>query len=75
MATTVWTAHLTFGLVSMPERLVRAARVERVKLRQLHRPRMPSPEKLPRCLYASKRNVGLIDSMRKKELPLNPSST
>lgn len=38
MAVTVWKGHLTFGLVSMPIRLVRAARAERVKLRQLYRP-------------------------------------
>jgi DNA end-binding protein Ku len=38
MASTVWKGQLTFGLVSMPVRLVRAARAERVKLRQLHRP-------------------------------------
>jgi len=41
MASTVWKGHLTFGLVSMPVRLVRAARPERVKLRQLYRPRVP----------------------------------
>jgi DNA end-binding protein Ku len=39
MATTVWKGHLTFGLVSIPVRLVRAARAERVKLRQLYRPK------------------------------------
>ncbi|HLG95213.1 MAG TPA: Ku protein [Bryobacteraceae bacterium] len=38
MASTVWKGHLTFGLVSMPVRLVRAARAERIKLRQLYRP-------------------------------------
>jgi DNA end-binding protein Ku len=39
MAATVWKGHLTFGLVSIPVRLVRAARAERMKLRQLYRPR------------------------------------
>ena len=38
MASTVWKGQLTFGLVSMPIRLTRAARPERVKLRQLYRP-------------------------------------
>src|SRR5882724_11675142 len=38
MASTVWKGHLSFGLVSIPVRLVRAARAERVKLRQLYRP-------------------------------------
>src|SRR6266478_2628431 len=39
MASTVWKGHLTFGLVSIPVRLVRAARAERLNLRQLYRPR------------------------------------
>jgi DNA end-binding protein Ku len=39
MTATVWKGHLTFGLVSIPVRLVRAARAERMKLRQLYRPR------------------------------------
>ena len=43
MASTVWKGHLTFGLVSMPVRLVRAARAERVRLRQLYRPPAQAP--------------------------------
>src|ERR1700687_124796 len=39
MASTVWKGHLTFGLVSIPVRLIRAARAQRVGLRQLYRPR------------------------------------
>src|SRR5437762_13844502 len=39
MATTVWKGHLTFGLVSIPVRLFRAARPEKVSLHQLHRPK------------------------------------
>jgi DNA end-binding protein Ku len=37
MATTVWRGHLSFGLISIPVRLFKAARAERVKLRQLYR--------------------------------------
>jgi DNA end-binding protein Ku len=37
MASMVWKGHLTFGLVSMPVRLLRAARAEPIKLRQLYR--------------------------------------
>jgi DNA end-binding protein Ku len=37
MATTVWRGHLSFGLISIPARLFKAARAERVKLRQLYR--------------------------------------
>jgi DNA end-binding protein Ku len=38
MAATVWKGYLTFGMVLVPVRLYRAARAERVKLRQLYRP-------------------------------------
>lgn len=37
MASTVWKGHLTFGLVSIPVRLYRAARAEKVSLHQLYR--------------------------------------
>ncbi len=42
MAVTVWKGHLTFGLVSIPVRLMRAARRERISLHQLHRRERPS---------------------------------
>lgn len=37
MASTVWRGYVTFGLISIPVRLFRAARAERVGLRRLHR--------------------------------------
>jgi DNA end-binding protein Ku len=37
VASTVWKGQLTFGLVSIPIKLIRAARPERVNLRQLRR--------------------------------------
>ncbi len=37
MAASVWRGYITFGLISIPVRLVRAARAERVTLRQLYR--------------------------------------
>lgn len=43
MATTVWKGYLAFGLVSIPVRLFRAARAERVPLRQLYR--SPAPQR------------------------------
>jgi DNA end-binding protein Ku len=43
MASTIWKGHLTFGLVSIPVRLIRAARAEHVKLRQLYRAQKPTP--------------------------------
>jgi DNA end-binding protein Ku len=42
MASTVWKGFVTFGLISIPVRLFRAARPERVKLRQLE-PREKRP--------------------------------
>ena len=36
MATSVWKGHLTFGLVSIPVKLYRAARAEKVEFRQVH---------------------------------------
>ena len=36
MATSVWRGHISFGLVSIPVRLYRAARAERVKLREVY---------------------------------------
>src|SRR4051794_3990692 len=37
MASTVWKGHLTFGLVSVPIKLFRAARAEKVHMHFLHR--------------------------------------
>jgi DNA end-binding protein Ku len=37
MPSTVWKGHLTFGLISIPVKLFRAARAEKVSFRQLHR--------------------------------------
>jgi len=36
MPSTIWKGHLTFGLVSIPVKLFRAARAEKVSFRQLH---------------------------------------
>jgi DNA end-binding protein Ku len=46
MAATIWRGHITFGLVSIPVRLHRAARSEKVSLRELYRaPQSTSPAK------------------------------
>ncbi len=37
MASTVWRGFITFGVISIPVRLYRAARAERVGLRRLRR--------------------------------------
>jgi DNA end-binding protein Ku len=38
MASTIWKGHITFGLISLPVRLVAAARSETVSFNQLHKP-------------------------------------
>src|SRR5215831_5881270 len=38
MPSIVWKRHLTFGLVSIPVKLLRAARRERVRLHYVHKP-------------------------------------
>jgi hypothetical protein len=38
MPVTVWKGQLTFGLVSIPIRIVRAARQERIRFTQVYRP-------------------------------------
>jgi DNA end-binding protein Ku len=43
MAQTVWRGHLTFGLVSFPVRLYKAARPEKIPLRRLYRPASTAP--------------------------------
>ncbi|MBV9157520.1 MAG: Ku protein [Acidobacteriaceae bacterium] len=47
MASTVWRGYITFGLISIPVRLFRAARPERVNLRRVYRAEAPeAPEPL-----------------------------
>jgi DNA end-binding protein Ku len=60
MASTVWKGHLTFGLVSIPVRLVRAARAQRVSLRQLYRPR-------PAAAVVDTPSVGTPGTIRQAE--------
>jgi DNA end-binding protein Ku len=43
MPSIVWKGHLTFGLVSIPVKLFRAARRERVRLHYVHRPEPSEP--------------------------------
>ena len=44
MPSIVWKGHLTFGLVSIPVKLFRAARRERVQLHYVHRPEPAEPQ-------------------------------
>lgn len=49
MASTVWRGYISFGLISIPVRLFRAARAERVGLRRLYRaaPEPALPQQIP----------------------------
>lgn len=47
MPSIVWKGHLTFGLVSIPVKLYRAARRERVRLHYVHRPEVAEPLSSP----------------------------
>lgn len=44
MASTVWRGNIAFGLVSIPVRLIRGARRERVRFHHVYRPRDTAPE-------------------------------
>src|ERR1700734_98526 len=43
MPASVWKGHIAFGLITIPVRLLRAARSERVPLRELYRAESPAP--------------------------------
>jgi DNA end-binding protein Ku len=47
MASTVWRGYLTFGLISIPVRLFRAARAERISFRQMYRAAPDERSSLP----------------------------
>jgi DNA end-binding protein Ku len=59
MASTTWKGHLVFGLVSIPVKLSRAARAEKVSFRQLHRTWEPAPKReIPQMLPAIGKKAG-----------------
>ena len=73
MASTVWKGHLTFGLVSIPVRLVRAARAERVPLRQLYRaPRPVATEQTTQQAMPQREAAGPSRSVPETPLPVTP---
>jgi DNA end-binding protein Ku len=80
MSTTIWKGHLTFGLVSMPVRLVRAARAEHVKLRQLYRaPRATSSHEELKSSLISQRGAqrppeARVDAPEQFAAKVEPSS-
>jgi DNA end-binding protein Ku len=50
MASTVWRGYISFGLISIPVRLYRAARPERVSLRRLYRQPAPIETEPPKAV-------------------------
>jgi DNA end-binding protein Ku len=63
MASTVWRGYITFGLISIPVRLFRAARAERVPLRRLHRAEPPERT----ALHIAEPSVSRIGAVRRTE--------
>lgn len=60
MATTVWRGFVTFGLISIPVRLFRAARAERVSLRRVYR---AAPAVSEAAEYEESRPPRLVEAM------------
>ncbi|MBV9404317.1 MAG: Ku protein [Acidobacteriaceae bacterium] len=77
MAATVWRGYITFGLISIPVRLFRAARPERVGLRRLYRPEppvtSPEPELPPEPISRSEQRFQGAGSAHR--LPLQESAS
>ena len=75
MASTVWRGYVTFGLISIPVRLFRAARAERVSFRRVYR---EEPAQNARPLQRT--SVGeapepepkTLRSLRRAEAPIEP---
>jgi DNA end-binding protein Ku len=76
MASTVWRGYVTFGLISIPVRLFRAARAERVSFRRLYREEpaeairplqranvTPAPEPEPKAMRSSRRAEVPVESV------------
>src|SRR5690349_25065148 len=78
MAVTVWKGHLTFGLISIPVRLLRAARRERISLHQLHRLEQPGEsddaELPPDSTSAAPPDVAIPSAGRSTWIPAPPTS-
>lgn len=54
MASTIWKGHITFGLISLPVRLVAAARSETVSFNQLHKPDSSRVKQVLYCIAEDK---------------------
>jgi DNA end-binding protein Ku len=76
MPASVWKGHISFGLISIPVRLLRAARSERVPLRELYRtdsPAAPDEEEDSAPSAPSVPAKGPVSIERKPEPALPPA--
>ena len=75
MPSIVWKGHLTFGLVSIPVKLFRAARRERVSLHYVHQPESAeSPATAPMNARGSELSEAEPRSRRFGPAPAKPQS-
>jgi DNA end-binding protein Ku len=79
MASTVWRGYITFGLISIPVRLFRAARAERVSLRRLYRQLPAEASNVERPSVPAPAEAGRPRSQPIAEVPrsasISPGST
>src|SRR4051794_16762664 len=71
MPATVWRGHLSFGLISIPVRLYRAARAERVKLRRVVERNKPQPVPLVSRHLETDLGPDEIDKVYSRSSPAN----
>ncbi|MEJ7609502.1 MAG: hypothetical protein WKF37_25330, partial [Bryobacteraceae bacterium] len=70
MATTIWKGHLSFGLVSIPVKLCRAARAEKVAFRQVHE---ASGSRVRQALYREPEAAPEIEAADEEETEQPPT--
>lgn len=78
MASTVWRGYISFGLISIPVRLFRAARAERVGLRRMYRAEAATPSEIPArrtVIEPSQSTVAPAEPLRRGEAVSEPSVT
>ncbi len=79
MASTVWRGYISFGLISIPVRLFRAARAERVSFRRLYRQPAPVEEEpetreTPSAPPPMKRSAGTDRRAGRIEAPITEAA-
>ncbi len=77
MASTVWRGYLSFGLISIPVRLFRAARAEKISFRRLYRRETsdetaPAAKTLPSIKPTAEQPVSIVEEPGRSEPLLTP---